>query len=108
MEKVFQHSIAKELCLLFCCEARTGKLWSTVHCAKLMLHIARHKNYFIQNLGQLQFDTLKVNPSFWVLNPIALRKAKIVYNFGLSECSRVKGYMNLTLQVSWSDISGRG
>ena len=23
--------------------------------------------------------------------PIALRKAKIVYNFGLSECSRVKG-----------------
>ena len=25
------------------------------------------------------------------LNPIALRKAKIVYNFGLSECSRVKG-----------------
>ena len=25
----------------------------------------------------------------WI-NPIALRKAKIVYNFGLSECSRVK------------------
>ena len=25
-----------------------------------------------------------------VLNPIALRKAKIVYNFGLSECNRVK------------------
>ena len=25
------------------------------------------------------------------LNPIALRKAKIVYNFGLSECNRVKG-----------------
>ena len=25
-----------------------------------------------------------------VFNPIALRKAKIVYNFGLSECSRVK------------------
>ena len=24
------------------------------------------------------------------LNPIALRKAKIVYNFGLSECNRVK------------------
>ena len=23
------------------------------------------------------------------LNPIALRKAKIVYNFGLSECNRV-------------------
>ena len=24
------------------------------------------------------------------INPIALRKAKIVYNIGLSECSRVK------------------
>ena len=24
-----------------------------------------------------------------IVNPIALRKAKIVYNFGLSECSRV-------------------
>ena len=24
------------------------------------------------------------------MNPIALRKAKIVYNFGLSECTRVK------------------
>ena len=23
-------------------------------------------------------------------NPIALRKAKIVYNFGLSECNRIK------------------
>ena len=25
------------------------------------------------------------------INPIALRKAKIVYNFGLSECNRVIG-----------------
>ena len=25
-----------------------------------------------------------------ILNPIALRKAKIVYNFGLFECNRVK------------------
>ena len=25
-----------------------------------------------------------------LFNPIALRKAKIVYNFGFSECSRVK------------------
>ena len=24
------------------------------------------------------------------INPIALKKAKIVYNFGLSECNRVK------------------
>ena len=27
-------------------------------------------------------------------NPIALRKTKIVYNFGLSECSRVKQILN--------------
>ena len=25
-----------------------------------------------------------------VFNPIALRKAKIIYNFGLSECNRVR------------------
>ena len=30
------------------------------------------------------------NPD-WCLNPISLRKAKIAYNFGLSECNRVKG-----------------
>ena len=28
-------------------------------------------------------------------NPIALRKAKIVYNFGLSECSRVKAIQKI-------------
>ena len=27
------------------------------------------------------------------LNPVAFRKVKIVYNFGLSECSRVNGYI---------------
>ena len=31
------------------------------------------------------------------LNPIALRKAKIVYNFGLSECNRVKAYKMKTV-----------
>ena len=30
-------------------------------------------------------------PILYRLNPIALRKAKIAYNFGLSECNRVKG-----------------
>ena len=29
-----------------------------------------------------------------LLNPIALRKAKIAYNFGLSECSKVKASTN--------------
>ena len=28
-------------------------------------------------------------------NPIAFRKAKIVYNFGLSECNRVKVFASL-------------
>ena len=28
---------------------------------------------------------------FFNLKTIALRKAKIVYNFGLSECNRIKG-----------------
>ena len=30
------------------------------------------------------------------LNPVALRKAKIVCNFGLSECNRVKIYNSAT------------
>ena len=29
------------------------------------------------------------------VNPIALRKAKIAYNFGLSECNRVKKSQNI-------------
>ena len=32
-----------------------------------------------------------------VLNPIALRKAKIVYKFGLSECNRVKFWDQIEL-----------
>ena len=30
-----------------------------------------------------------------IVNPVALRKAKIVYNFGLYECSRVKLVMKI-------------
>ena len=30
----------------------------------------------------------------WGINPIAFRKAKIVYNFGISECNRVKSTIN--------------
>ena len=36
------------------------------------------------------------------LNHIALRKTKIVYNFGLSECSRVKGKELALLRVDSS------
>ena len=37
-------------------------------------------------------DNSKIICSFfiWTLNPIALSKVKIAYNFGLSECNRVK------------------
>ena len=33
---------------------------------------------------------IKSGVLIFCFNPIALRKAKIVYNFGLSECNRVK------------------
>ena len=36
-----------------------------------------------------------------LFNPIALRKAKIVYNFGLSECSRVKSNNPKDLALSY-------
>ena len=38
-------------------------------------------------------------------NPIALRKAKIVCNFGLSECNRVKKRSVFTTKESASDFS---
>ena len=41
------------------------------------------------------FSFLFPLPTGVTLNPIALRKAKIVYNFGLSECNRVKEFAPL-------------
>ena len=41
------------------------------------------------------------------LNPVALRKAKIVCNFGLSECIRVKTFVNnadLYVKISCQSI----
>ena len=38
-------------------------------------------------LAEMEFIHIPLTSSF---NPIALRKAKIVYNFGLSECNRIK------------------
>ena len=43
-----------------------------------------------QLLKEEKFAAKGTNSSLKSLNPIALRKAKIVYNFGLSECSRAK------------------
>ena len=42
----------------------------------------------------------------FVLNPIGLRKAKIVYNFGLSECNMVKIKRNP--MQSWGVAGGGG
>ena len=38
-----------------------------------------------------------------LFNPVALRKAKIVYNFGLSECNRVMKRICLNL-LPWEQI----
>ena len=48
------------------------------------------------------------NPSRQGLNPIALTKAKIACNFGLSECSRVKKkYFDLTIHCVFTK-AGQG
>ena len=39
--------------------------------------------------SQWDFSLLKQPKNLDLFNPFALRKAKIVYNFGLSECNRV-------------------
>ena len=44
-----------------------------------------------------------------VLNPIALRKAKIACNFGLSECNRVEQFFSLesnAISVGWLVVLG--
>ena len=45
----------------------------------------------------LSSSKLVIFLTVWV-NPIALRKAKLVYNFDLSECNRVKECLNLYLE----------
>ena len=40
-----------------------------------------------------------------MFNPIALRKAKIVYNFGLSECHRIKDAASALFLVLESCVS---
>ena len=48
------------------------------------LHVVSYTTVYLL-LSKLKYEVHK----FCTLNPIALRKAKIVYNFGLSECNRV-------------------
>ena len=55
--------------------------------------------FFFSNFMIIDHDIIEIKSSccivykkvsYKLLNPIALRKAKIVFNFGLSECNRVK------------------
>ena len=43
---------------------------------------------------------LKMTIFFNHFNPIALRTAKIAYNFGLSECNRVNNFVMAFLKVT--------
>ena len=51
------------------------------------MHFKSSSYFFTKNISTLDFVCTGR------LNPIALRNAKIVYNFGLSECSRVKEFL---------------
>ena len=60
-------------------------------------------------LMQLQMTILVVDAiskaSSTLINPIALRKAKIAYNFGLSECNRVKHQLPVNVDATSKVIS---
>ena len=45
-----------------------------------------------QRINVAQSSRLELLAGTLLINPIALRKAEIAYNCGLSECSRVKGH----------------
>ena len=67
----------------------SGKITVSVGCGFLYyMGLAEYKTQvlLIHSRGSLQHKLHK----FVLFNPVALRKAKIVCNFGLSECNRVK------------------
>ena len=47
-------------------------------------------NTFKVNRHNTNGDSLKLKNCLRFVNPIVLRNAKIVYNFGLSECNTIK------------------
>ena len=54
-------------------------------------------------LSTVTSDFLKQMIIVMSVNPIALRKAKVVYNFGLSECSRVNSMLSeVRTKFGWS------
>ena len=58
------------------------------------------KNFIVDNAGKLGHGGCVF------FNPIALRKVKIVCNFGLSECTRAKwNHWDVTIVISWNQLS---
>ena len=55
----------------------------------------------LDGYSEKTFLILPKNHFLWsLINSIALRKAKIVYNFGLSECNRVKHLSKVVVMKS--------
>ena len=50
----------------------------------------------------MQFKGCNIDKTDCFLNPIALRKAKIVYNFDLSECNSVRTVIFLHIHIVYS------
>ena len=78
---------------MFFCYFFNGKQFLWLLIASLDHRPLRNKGYperkeFVSR-GANSFLSVLAHTQKGVINPIALRKAKIVYNFGLSECSRV-------------------
>ena len=67
---------------------------SLVHCSALKLKKFDSSGELLSNTTCLSVgckaDYIKSQKLIHFLRPLARRKAKIVYNFGLSECNRVK------------------
>ena len=58
----------------------------------ILAKLWKHKKYYQSELEKqgLSNDDSKLSFLIALFNPIALIKVKIVYNFGLSECNRIK------------------
>ena len=61
--------------------------WNVKSWIELACEPFHEKTWLLDANGCISGEPLYYGQLF---NPIALRKAKIVYNFGLSECNRVK------------------
>ena len=59
------------------------------------------KAHAVIDLSIICYNTIFLMKSVIFLNPIALKKTKIVYNFGLSVCSRVNGKHTSEVIYNW-------